>query len=111
VTLEIFMAKISAFTKNCRPLVRSVIEEIKGASWKVYEDTTPKACLALKMYGFRVGALYPGKDGFSIGYWDAPAGRPRLDKWVRCKIRTKKDLPIHLAMMRARVIHILTGTQ
>lgn len=104
------MATISSFEPGSRKLVRDVIEEVKGFNWKVYVDSSAASSLVLKMYGNRICALYPCSRGFSIGYWDAPAGRRGLDRWVRRRIKEEKEMKIHLAMIRARVIHVLTGT-
>lgn len=105
------MAKLSDFRRQVRPLVRETIGKVKGHSWKIYEDPSPKRYLALKMYGYLICGLYPRKSGFSIGYFDAPAGRPGVDRWVLRKIDDPVDLPLHLAMIHARVLYVLTGTR
>jgi hypothetical protein len=105
------VAKISDFHREVRSTVRETIEKIKGFSWKVYEDPAPKRYLALKMYGYLICAFYPVSGGFSIGYFDAPAGRPGVDRWVRRKVLGPEELPLHLAMVHARVIYVLTGTR
>ena len=104
------MASVSDFNPFIRPLVSQTIATVKTFSWKIYEDPSPQGYLALKMYGNLICGFYPRVRGFSIGYWDAPAGRRGKDRWVRCVIKDEHDLKIHLAMIRARVIHVLTGT-
>lgn len=105
------MATISEFDRSIRPLVRKTIETIRSQSWKVYEDPSPKGYLALKMHGNLICGFYPRARGFSLGYWDAPAGRHDKDKWVKRTIRREEDLGIHLAMVQARVVHVLMGTR
>jgi len=104
------MAKISIFEPGARKLVRDVVEKVKGFNWKVYVDSSVTSGIAMKMYGNRICMIYPCAKGFSIGYWDAPAGRRGIDRWVRRRIEEERELKIHLAMIRARVIHVLTGT-
>jgi len=104
------MATISDFEPGSRKLVREVVEKIKGFNWKVYVEPASTSGIVMKMYGSRICAFYPCARGFSIAYWDAPAGRRSLDRWVRCRVSSEEDLKIHLAMIRARVIHVLTGT-
>jgi len=104
------MATISSFEPGARKLVRETVEKVKGFNWKVYVDPSAKSSLVMKLYGNRICALYPCTRGFSIGYWDAPAGRRGVDRWVRHRIGAEKELKIHLAMIRARVFHVLTGT-
>jgi hypothetical protein len=86
------------------------IAKVRKLSWKIYEDPSPRRYLALKMHGNLICAFYPRVRGFSIGYWDAPAGRRGKDRWVRCPVKDEADLRIHLAMIHARVFHCLTGT-
>ena len=104
------MVRIGDFNPFIRPLLKKTLGEVKSFSWKVYEDPSPKRYLALKMYGNLICGFYPAVKGFSIGYWDAPAGQRHKDRWVRCLVTDENDLNIHLAMIRARVIHVLTGT-
>lgn len=104
------MARLGDFNPFIRPLVRRTLATVKGFSWKIYEDPAPKSYLALKMYGNLICSFYPRVRGFSVGYWHAPAGRRGTDRWVTCLITDEHDLKIHLAMIRARVVHVLTGT-
>lgn len=104
------MARLSEFNPFVRPLLNSTVAKVKRLSWKIYEDPSPKGYLALKMHGNLICGFYPGARGFSVGYWDAPAGRRGKDRWVRRLVRSEADLKIHLAMIHARVIHVLTGT-
>ncbi len=104
------MAKLGDFNPFVRPLVKETVATVKSFSWKIYEDPSPRGYLALKMYGNLICGFYPGVRSFSIGYWHAPAGRRGTDRWVRCKVTEERDLKIHFAMIRARVVHVLTGT-
>jgi hypothetical protein len=104
------LATIKDFNPFTRPLVKKTIGTVRGFSWKIYEDPSPKHYLALKMHGNLICGFYPRVRGFSLGYWHAPAGRRGTDRWVRCLVRDERELKIHLAMIRARVIHVLTGT-